>query len=99
MATIEKLKEDLLILKSDLSAYTKELASNAVQSSTDLKEKLECKIKNTKEIIQDLEEEVREKARVLAAKADDKIHDKPYHAAGIAALLGLAIGVLIGRNK
>lgn len=99
MATIEKLKEDIAILKDDLILYTSELASNATQSSKELKLKLEEKIRNTKYIIEDLEEEVKTKTRELVAKTDDKVREKPYHAAGVALLVGAAIGFLLGKNK
>lgn len=99
MSSLEKLKEDIRILNEDLVVYTKELASSTVQASKELKEKLEVKIRNTKRIVEDLNEEVRAKTRDLACKADDQVRDKPYHAAGTALLAGLVLGFLFGRKK
>lgn len=99
MSSIEKLKEDIRILNDDLIVYSKELASSTVQASKELKEKLETKIVNTRRIIEDLNEEVRSRTRELAYKADDQIRDKPYHAAGVALVVGAVLGFLIGRKK
>jgi ElaB/YqjD/DUF883 family membrane-anchored ribosome-binding protein len=38
-------------------------------------------------------------ARQKASQADDVIRAKPYHAIGIAALLGLVAGLLIARRR
>jgi len=38
-------------------------------------------------------------ARKQTSRADDAIHEKPYHAMGIAAGLGLIVGFLIARRR
>ena len=39
------------------------------------------------------------KAKEVGAQVDEHVHNKPYHYIAGAALIGLTLGVLIGRNK
>ena len=39
-----------------------------------------------------------EKVKVAARTADDYVHDNPWQSIGVAAALGLALGVLISRR-
>ena len=39
-----------------------------------------------------------DKAREAARATDDFVHEEPWKAVGVAAALGLALGVLIGRR-
>lgn len=51
-----------------------------------------------KERLEDLQEVVFEKTRLAARAADDYVHDYPWRAVGVAAGLGLAVGLLINRR-
>ena len=39
-----------------------------------------------------------ERAKAAARATDDYVHDHPWHAVGIAALVGLVLGTLIARR-
>ncbi len=39
-----------------------------------------------------------DKTKAAARATDDFVHDEPWKAVGVAAALGLALGVLIGRR-
>jgi ElaB/YqjD/DUF883 family membrane-anchored ribosome-binding protein len=39
-----------------------------------------------------------EKGKIAAQATDDYVHEKPWHAVGIAAGVGLVVGLLIGRR-
>jgi ElaB/YqjD/DUF883 family membrane-anchored ribosome-binding protein len=51
-----------------------------------------------KERLIDLEAAVVEKTKAAARATDDFVHEEPWKAVGVAAALGLALGVLIGRR-
>ncbi|MCT7655449.1 hypothetical protein MBH78_13855 [Oceanimonas sp. NS1] len=36
---------------------------------------------------------------MAAADADDLVHSKPYHAMGVAAVVGLLLGALLCRGR
>jgi ElaB/YqjD/DUF883 family membrane-anchored ribosome-binding protein len=46
----------------------------------------------------DVQDELTEKAKAVAADADAYVHEKPWQSIGIAAGLGLLIGLLISRR-
>lgn len=43
--------------------------------------------------------EVGERARQTARVTDDYVHDRPWQAIGIGALLGLVIGIVLARRR
>jgi ElaB/YqjD/DUF883 family membrane-anchored ribosome-binding protein len=45
-----------------------------------------------------VEELALEKAKAAAAATDEYVHEHPWHAVGVAAGVGLVIGLLIGRR-
>jgi len=53
---------------------------------------IQTKISGAKQVAVD---EVRTRARA----ADDYVHDSPWKSLGVAALVGLAIGLLLGRRQ
>jgi ElaB/YqjD/DUF883 family membrane-anchored ribosome-binding protein len=46
----------------------------------------------------EVEELALEKAKAAAAATDEYVHEHPWHAVGVAAGVGLVIGLLIGRR-
>jgi ElaB/YqjD/DUF883 family membrane-anchored ribosome-binding protein len=52
-----------------------------------------------KETIAERTESLRRRAESVAASADDFVHDRPWQAVGIAALLGALVGVLATRRS
>ncbi|MBR7800938.1 DUF883 domain-containing protein [Undibacterium sp. FT137W] len=63
------------------------------------KEKLEASLKSAKQEIHKIEEVVVKKTKEAAQATDSYVHENPWKTAGIAAGVGLLIGLLIGRNK
>jgi ElaB/YqjD/DUF883 family membrane-anchored ribosome-binding protein len=55
-------------------------------------------ISGAKESLSNLEGTLTEKAKVVAEGADDFVHRNPWEAVGVAAGLGLLIGLLIRRR-
>lgn len=51
-----------------------------------------------KESLSGVEGQLTEKAKAAAESADDFVHRKPWEAVGVAAGLGLLIGLFIGRR-
>jgi ElaB/YqjD/DUF883 family membrane-anchored ribosome-binding protein len=58
--------------------------------------RLERQLRRTQADLDELEESMRRRARSAVRAVDRAAHDHPYAAAGGSALLGAAIGVLIG---
>ena len=55
-------------------------------------------LNNAKESLSSVEGDVTEKAKVVAERADEFVHRNPWEAVGVAAGLGLLIGLFIRRR-
>ena len=49
-------------------------------------------------LVADVSHDITRRARHAASMADDYAHDEPWKVAGVAALAGLAIGILLSRR-
>ncbi len=63
-----------------------------------LRESISIKLRDAKERLQDAEAAIVERSKACARATDDFVNDNPWKAVGIAAVIGLALGVLIGRR-
>lgn len=97
-ASKEKLVADLKAVVADADDILRATAGAAGEKMADLRQKIEVKLSDAKVRLADAEAAIRCKAKEAAAATDDFVHDNPWKAVGVAAALGLAIGVLIGRR-
>ena len=88
--------------KEKLVADTEELlratAGQAGEKVAELRTRLEQRLQGAKVALADAQAFATEKAKAAAHATDDFVHAEPWKAVGIAAALGLALGVLIGRR-
>jgi ElaB/YqjD/DUF883 family membrane-anchored ribosome-binding protein len=63
-----------------------------------IRERLRERLEDTRRRIGDLQHEGIERTRRAARHADEYVHEHPWHAVGVAAALGLVVGVLIARR-
>jgi ElaB/YqjD/DUF883 family membrane-anchored ribosome-binding protein len=54
---------------------------------------------NAKETIAESAENLRRQAREAVTATDDFVHDSPWQAVGIAALVGALVGILVTRRS
>jgi ElaB/YqjD/DUF883 family membrane-anchored ribosome-binding protein len=103
MNTVEQHKENLLrelnqVLKDaeDLIKNSEQQAGEGFQSA---KDKLEATLKSAKHEIHRIEDKVVKTVKESAQATDAYVHENPWKTAGIAAGVGLLIGLLIARSK
>jgi len=94
----DKLIEDLHVVVRDAEDLLKATASQAGEKVQQARARAEESVRKAKARLAGLEEEALAKARAIANDADKYVHDKPWHAVGIAAGVGLVLGLLIGRR-
>ncbi|HMT78917.1 MAG TPA: DUF883 family protein [Azonexus sp.] len=94
----EKLVSDLKVVISDTEELLKATAGAAGEKVTELRERLGVRLRDTKERVLDMEAALIDKTKAAARATDDFVHEEPWKAVGVAAALGLALGVLIGRR-
>lgn len=94
----DKLVSDLRVVIADTEELLRATAGAAGEKVGDLRERLTLRLRDAKERLVDLEVAVIDKTKAAARATDDFVHEDPWKAVGVAAALGLALGVLIGRR-
>lgn len=97
-ANKEKLVADLKVVVSDAEEILRATAGAAGEKMSDLREKIETRLRDAKLRLADAEAAIIDSAKAAAAATDDYVHDHPWRAVGIAAGAGLLLGILIGRR-
>jgi ElaB/YqjD/DUF883 family membrane-anchored ribosome-binding protein len=94
----EQLIGDFKALMADAEALIKATASHEDGAIATVRSKASETLANAKENLSMLEGPLVDKAKVMAQGADDFVHRNPWEAVGVAAGLGLLIGLLIRRH-
>ncbi len=96
--TKEQLISDFKVVIADAEALIRATANQGGEAVTNLRAKAEESLAAAKVKLADAQDALIEKGKVAAQATDDYVHEKPWHAVGIAAGVGLVIGLLIGRR-
>ncbi len=94
----EKLVSDLKVVIADTEELLRATTDVAGEKMGELRERLGVRLRDAKDRVVDLEHAMIDKTKAAARATDDFVHDQPWKAVGVAAALGLALGVLIGRR-
>jgi len=97
-ANKDKLVSDLKAVVNDAEEILRATAGAAGDKVGELRTKIEARLRDAKERLADAEAIIVDKTKAAARATDDFVHDQPWKAVGVAAALGLALGVLIGRR-
>ncbi|HEY8878783.1 MAG TPA: DUF883 family protein [Roseateles sp.] len=94
----EKLAADFRAVMDDIDALTKATGKEAEGEVKALRTRIRERLDDAKEKVLDAQHEAVERAKAAATATDDYVHANPWQAIGVAAAVGLALGVLIGRR-
>ncbi|MBU3611842.1 YqjD family protein [Polynucleobacter sp. MG-27-Goln-C1] len=94
----ENLIGDFKALMADAEDLIKATASNEEGPLSAIRSKALDTLNNAKESLSSVEGTLTEKAKVVAEGADEFVHRNPWEAVGVAAGLGLLIGLFIRRR-
>ena len=83
---------------ADAEEIRRATAGAAGDKVGELRERITIRLRDAKERLQDAEAALLDKTKAAARATDDFVHEQPWKAVGVAAALGLALGVLIGRR-
>lgn len=97
-ANKEKLVADMRVVISDAEEILRATAGAAGEKMTEMRAKIETSLRDAKARLADAEAVLVDKAKAACNATDDFVHDHPWQAVGVAAAIGLAFGVLIGRR-
>lgn len=96
--TKDKLVQDLKIVIGDAEDLLRATASQAGEKAAAAREKIQDSLHRAKIKLAEAEDIMIDKTKQAARATDDYVHDNPWRAVGIAAGVGLVIGLLIGRR-
>jgi ElaB/YqjD/DUF883 family membrane-anchored ribosome-binding protein len=97
-ASSEKLMKDLRTVMLDAEDLLKATAGQAGEKVSEARARAEESIRMAKEALGELGEEAMERTREAVESADDYVHENPWKAVGIAAGIGLVVGLLLARK-
>ena len=95
----EKLMRDLRLVVADAEELLKATASQAGEKASAARERIQETLAAAKARLDAAESEVIEKAKQAAKATDEYVQDNPWKAVGVAACVGVIVGMLIGRSR
>jgi len=94
----QKLVSDLRVVVSDADEILRASASLAGEKVHELRERIQDRLRDAKLRLADAEAALVDKTKAAARATDDYVHENPWRAVGIAAGVGLLLGIIIGRR-
>ena len=94
----EQLVSDMKVVVSDAEEILRETKGVAGEKIAELRERIAVRLRDAKMRIADADEILRDRTKAAARATDDYVNDSPWRAVGIAAGVGLLLGVIIARR-
>ena len=94
----EQLVYDMKVVVSDAEEILRETKGVAGEKIAELRERIAVRLRDAKMRIADADEILRDRTKAAARATDDYVNDNPWRAVGIAAGVGLLLGVIIARR-
>lgn len=96
--TKEKLLSDFKVLAADAEELLKATANQAGERVAAARKRIEESLEEGKKTLSKAENILVDKTREVAKTADDYVRQNPWNSVGIAAGIGLVLGLLIRRS-
>lgn len=96
--TKDKLVQDFKIVVADAEELLKATASQAGEKVAVARERIQDSLHKAKVKLAEAEDIVIQKGKLAARATDEYVQENPWRSVGIAAGVGLIIGLLIGRR-
>lgn len=97
-ATRERLIADVNTVLVDAEDLLRQAAAASGEQAADLRRRAQSAITNAKTRLVEVEHKVVDQARHAAKTTDHWVHDHPWKAIGLAAGVGVLIGLVINRR-
>jgi ElaB/YqjD/DUF883 family membrane-anchored ribosome-binding protein len=94
----DKLVDEFAAVLAEAEEMLKRAATETGDKARDLRSQVETKLLRAKLSLQELEGQAVDQAKAAARATDDYVHDNPWQAIGIAAAIGIAVGLLMNRR-
>ena len=94
----DQLMDDLTTLIRDAESLLKATAAETGGKVAEVRARAEESVRQARARLAGMEEEALERVRAAAGEADQYVRGNPWQAVGIAAAVGLVLGLLITRR-
>lgn len=94
----DQLIDDLTAVIRDAENLLRATAAQTGDKVEEMRARAEASVRMAKERLAGIEEETLKHARALAGEADEYVRGNPWQAVGIAAGIGLLLGLLVSRR-
>jgi len=94
----EKLMSDLKLVIADAEELLKLTTGQVGDKAAEMRMRMQARMEQAKADLSGLQQAAVAKAKDAGKTADVYVHDNPWTAVGIAAGVGLVLGLLIGRR-
>jgi ElaB/YqjD/DUF883 family membrane-anchored ribosome-binding protein len=94
----ERLVDEMSAVLSEAEEMLKRAATETGDKARDLRSQVETNLLRAKLKLQEYEGEALDHAKAAARFTDDYVHDNPWRSIGIAAAVGLLLGLLMNRR-
>jgi len=94
----EKLIADMKVVVGDAEEILRATAGVAGEKMADLRERIGASLRDARVRLDDAEAVLVDKTKAAARATDDFVNENPWQAVGIAAGIGVLLGIIIGRR-
>jgi ElaB/YqjD/DUF883 family membrane-anchored ribosome-binding protein len=94
----DRLIEDLQAVIRDAESLLRATAAQGGEKIQEVRARAEESVRHAKERLAGLEREALRRAEAMAGEANEFVRTKPWQAVGIAAGIGLVLGLLVSRR-
>ncbi|WP_114969455.1 DUF883 family protein [Rhodoferax ferrireducens] len=94
----DKLMSDLRVVIADAEEMLRMTADEVGEGAADLRSRVQARMNQAKADLVHLQEAAVAKAKAAGHATDEFVHENPWKSIGIAAGVGLVVGLLIGRR-
>jgi len=94
----DKLVQDFKIVIADTEELLRATANLAGEKAASARERIQDSLQRAKVKLADVEDAIVVKGKQAARVTDEYVHENPWKSVGIAAGVGLIIGLLIGHR-
>jgi ElaB/YqjD/DUF883 family membrane-anchored ribosome-binding protein len=96
--TTDTLVEDLKVVMRDAEALIKATSAQTGEKIQEVRARAEESLRQARERLTQLEDEALQRAREVADATEEYVRENPWQSLGIAAGIGLVLGILISRR-
>lgn len=97
-ASTDKLMNDLRAVVTDAEELLKATASQTGERVEKVRQRAEESLRAARARLQEAGQAAQARAKDAAREVDQQVHENPWTAVGIAAGVGLIVGILLGRR-